>query len=118
MGITFVSKVDQTMAYFKYASFASNECLITSFQDLLKKADLEISQDFSSSNHIFAEQTKNNLKQSSKIKVFISWIDRSIRSCSVEIRSDEPHLMRNTFCEKLANQLEGLIPPSDLKVRS
>ncbi len=99
------------MAYFRYLSNLDNDCLFTSFESLLEKAGLNISKEFSSHAQIFAEEPIQAVNYQSKVKVIISWTNKSIRECSIEVRSDEPYLQKNTSCEKLAIQLQNLIPP-------
>ena len=101
------------MAYFQYECSTDNDCLLTSFKSLLENAGLLVSDEFSSDFQIFAESRAGQLNYKSKVKVLISWADRSVRTCSVEVRSDEPLLKRDTFCEKVVNDLRGLIPPKD-----
>ena len=65
------------------------------------------------------ELTSIKYKRPKRVKVLISWIDKSVRIFSVEVRSDEPFLKRDTSCERVVNQLRGLIPPKDqLPLRS
>lgn len=99
------------MAYFRYLSEIDNDCLLSSFRHLLEEAGLNVSQEFSSAAQVFAEEVTSANKYNSKVKVLISWSDKSLRHCSIEIRSDEPFLKRNTSCERVASQLRYLIPP-------
>ncbi len=106
------------MAYFKYEAESDKDCLLDSFQGLLEEAGLLVSQEFSSDAQVFAESQSDRIDYKTKVKVFISWIDKSMRSCSVEVRSDEPFLRRYTCCENIANQLRALIPPVDASSNS
>ena len=63
---------------------------------------------------MFAENQLNQIDCKIKIKVLISWADKSSRVCLVEVRSDEPQLMKDTFCEQAANQLRDLIPAKEI----
>tara|TARA_Y100001968_G_scaffold297719_1_gene307039 strand:- start:808 stop:1137 length:330 start_codon:yes stop_codon:yes gene_type:complete len=100
------------MAFFQYISEVKNDCLFTSFTDVLDRAGLRIS--FSSPAQIFAECKNVDVNYKSKVKVLISWSDKSKRECSVEVRSDEPHLRRETRCEEVHSHLLRLIPPKEL----
>tara|TARA_B100001996_G_C18100918_1_gene377302 strand:+ start:96 stop:437 length:342 start_codon:yes stop_codon:yes gene_type:complete len=104
------------MAYFHYQSETDKDCLLASFKSLLENADLLVSEEFSSDVQVFAESKSEALDYKTKVKVFISWIDKRVRICSVEVRSDEPLLRRNTSCEKVMNQLRDLIPPKDIEI--
>ena len=99
------------MAYFHYLSEAKDDCLLTCFQVLLEEHGLNILEEFSNKAQIFAEARSYNENYHAKVKVLISWSDKNLKQCSVEIRSDEPHLKRDTQCEKLAKELRCLIPP-------
>ncbi len=101
------------MAYFQYQSETDKDCLLTCFRGLLENAGLTVSEEFSSDVHVFAESQIGQIDYKTKVKVFISWLDKSVRTCSVEVRSDEPLLKRDTSCEKVVNQLRALIPPKD-----
>ncbi len=100
------------MAYFQYLSELKNDCLISSFQSILEEVGLNISQEFSNHAQIFAEEKINNKNYKSKVNVLISWSNRSLNECSIEVRSDEP-LKKGTCCEKIHNELLILIPPKD-----
>ena len=102
------------MAYFQYQSQTDKDCLLASFKTLLESAGLLVSDEFSNDFQVFAESRLGQLESKTKVKVFISWIDKSVKTCSVEVRSDERLLKRDTSCEKVVNKLRGLIPPQDL----
>tara|TARA_B100000700_G_C14892568_1_gene783436 strand:- start:53 stop:427 length:375 start_codon:yes stop_codon:yes gene_type:complete len=102
------------MAYFHYESKTDNDCLLTSFRGLLENAGLLVSDEFSSDVQVFAESQSGEINYKSKVKVFISWVDKRVRTCSVEVRSDEPLMKRDTSCEKVVNDLRALIPPKDI----
>ena len=102
------------MAYFQYQSETEMDCLLTAFKSLLENAGLVVSDEFSTDFQVFAESQPDQINYKTRVKVFISWVDRSIRTFSVEVRSDEPFLKRDTSCERVVNQLRGLIPPKDL----
>ncbi len=99
------------MAYFSYLSEIDNDCLLSSLSDSLEQAGLSISKEFSSHAQLFAEESIEKVNYQSKVKVLISWTNKTTRECSIEIRSDEPYLKKDTCCEKLALQLKNLIPP-------
>ena len=101
------------MAYFRYQSETTKDCLLTSFKSLLEKVGLIVSDEFSSNCQVFAESRSSHIDYKTRVKVFISWIDKNVRIFSVEVRSDEPFLKRDTSCEKVANQLRTLIPPKE-----
>ena len=103
------------MAYFQYQSETERDCLLTSYKGLLEKVGLIVSEEFSSEFQVFAESRPDRIDHKTRVKVFISWIDKSVRIFSVEVRSDEPFLKRDTSCEKVASQLRALIPPSGSK---
>ncbi len=105
----------QGMAYFQYLSQIDSDCLLSSFQHLLEEAGLSISEEFSSHAQIFAEDN-NEKSYHSKVKVLISWSDKNLRQCSIEVRSDEPLLKRGTSCERLTSQLRNLIPPHETSI--
>ncbi len=99
------------MAYFNYLSEAPAECLLSSFQEVLETAGLQVSMELSNSFHIFAEAKKSDdIGYQSLVKVLISWTDKNKKQCSVEVRSNEP-FRSNTNCEKIASLLITLIPP-------
>ena len=102
------------MAYFRYQSQIDTDCLLTSFKGLLENAGLLVSDEFSSGVQVFAENQLNQIDSNIKVKVLISWSDKSSRVCLIEIRSDEPQLQKNTLCEQAANQLRGLIPDKEI----
>ena len=101
------------MAYFRYLSEIDTDCLLTSFKNSLEDAGLTVLNEFSNHAQIFAEDNLNKINYQSKVKVLISWTNKSIKECSVEIRSDEPYLKKDTCCENLAIQLRSIIPPKD-----
>ncbi len=98
------------MAYFQYFSSIEEDCLISSFQAILEEIGFNISQEFSSQAQIFAEENNNKSNYKSKVNVLISWTNKNIKECSIEVRSDEP-LKKGTCCEEVANKLRILIPP-------
>ena len=102
------------MAYFQYQSKTERDCLLTSCKSMLENVGLIVSDEFSNYFQVFAESRPDQIDYKAKVKVFISWVDKSVRTFSVEVRSDEPFLKRDTTCEKVANQLRDLIPPKDL----
>ena len=53
----------------------------------------------------------------SKVNVLISWSDKSKRECTVEVRSDEPYLKKDTRCQKVHTQLRELIPPKEVSTQ-
>tara|TARA_Y100001968_G_scaffold17086_2_gene13585 strand:+ start:1756 stop:2058 length:303 start_codon:yes stop_codon:yes gene_type:complete len=99
------------MAFYQYLCAASEDCLHKSFNHSLEKVGVKISKEFSSHAQIFAEVKIPNTESISKVKVIISWVDKNIKCCSVEVRSDEPFLKKNTFCKRIANELKNVIPP-------
>ena len=101
------------MAYFHYQSETDTDCLLTSFKSLLENAGLNVSGEFSNSAQVFAEFCGDVVNFRTIVKVLISWSDKTSRVCSIEIRSDEPLLTRNTCCEKVAKKLHDLIPPKN-----
>ena len=117
MGLTiFCELLACVMAFFQYLSKVEvdGDCLLSSFTQVLENAGLHISNDFSSSAQIFAEFKSFDDDYKSKVNVLISWSDKSKRECSVEVRSDEPYLRRDTRCEKVHSQLCEVIPPKEL----
>ena len=102
------------MAYFHYQSETERDNLLATYKSLLERVGLSVSDEFSSDFQVFAESRPDRIDYTAKVKVFISWVDKSVRTFSVEVRSDEPFLKRDTSCEKVASQLRALIPPKDL----
>ena len=101
------------MAYFQYHSEIENDCLISNFKNILEKVGLNISHEFSSHAQIFAEESVNKQDYKSKVNVLISWSNKHLKECSIEVRSDEP-FKKGTSCEKLVNELRILIPPKQI----
>lgn len=101
------------MAFFQYLTEIQGDCLFSSFTQGLENAGLHVLQDLSSPAQIFAECQNIDINYKSKVNVLISWSDKLKRECSVEIRSDEPYLRRDTRCEKVHTQLRKFIPPKD-----
>ena len=99
------------MAYFRYLSQIDNDCLQSTFNNLLEAAGLSICQEFSTKSQILAEEINSKGYYKSKVKVIISWSNKQLRQCFIEVRSDEPHLKNGTRCEKIAKHLNTLIPP-------
>ena len=106
------------MAYFHYLSEVTNDCLLTSFQDLLEEAGLIVSEEFSNHSQVFAEEKPTGNKYNSLVKVLISWSDKNNKQCSIEVRSDEPYLKSDTQCEKVKSTLHKLIPPKTVTSNS
>ena len=102
------------MAYFQYLSEITSDCLVSSFQNVLEEVGLTISEEFSTHAQIFAEESVINPSYKTKVNVLISWSDKSKRECSIEVRSDEPYLKRDTRCEKVHSQLREVILPKEL----
>ena len=102
------------MSYFRYHSQIDTDCLTSSFKSLLEEAGLLVSEEFSTTSQLFAETFDGKTLSNSKVKILISWADKSTRVCLVEVRGDEPHLRKDTFCEQVANQLRDLIPVKDV----
>ncbi len=102
------------MSYFRYQSQIDTDCFLASFKSLLENAGLLVSEEFSTASQLFAETFEGKTSSSSKVKILISWADKSSGVCLVEVRSDEPHLRKNTFCERVANQLRDLIPAKEV----
>ena len=101
------------MAYFSYQSQVEADCLLSRFKSLLENAGLFVSEEFSSDVQVFAENKLDQIECKTKVKVLISWSDKRSQLCLIEVRSDEPHLMKDTLCERAANQLRGLIPAKE-----
>ena len=101
------------MAYFQYLSEITSDCLVSSFQNVLEEVGLTISEEFSTHAQIFAEESVINPSYKTKVNVLISWSNKSKRECSVEVRSDETYLKRDTRCEKVNSDLRKLIPPKE-----
>tara|TARA_B100000700_G_C15060806_1_gene865652 strand:+ start:4662 stop:4973 length:312 start_codon:yes stop_codon:yes gene_type:complete len=99
------------MAFFQYISEIETDCLHSTFKEILEEAGLDVSNEFSNSVQVFAENGLGKNNFSSKVKVFITWSDKTQKCCSIEVRSDEPFLKKNTCCERLAAKLQHLIPP-------
>ena len=99
------------MAYFRYLSHTDNDCLLSAFTHLLEDAGLNVCSECSNKSQIFAEEITSNGDYKSKVKVLISWSNKQLKQCFVEVRSDEPHLKNGTRCEEIANHLNTLIPP-------
>ncbi len=99
------------MAFFQYLTEVEGDCLFSSFTQGLENAGLHVSTDFSSPAQIFAECKSIDANYKSKVNVLISWSNKSKKECSVEVRSDEPYLKRDTRCEQVHSQLRKLIPP-------
>ena len=115
MGLTiFCELFACVMAFFQYLSEVEGDCLFSSFTQVLENAGFHISNDFSSPAQIFAECKSADVDYKSKVNVLISWSDNSKRECSVEVRSDEPYLRRDTRCQKVHSQLREVIPPKEL----
>ncbi len=102
------------MAYFQYESETEGDCLLSAFKSLLENVGLIVSDEFSTDFQVFAESRLDQIAYKARVKVFISWVDKSVRTFSVEVRSDEPFLKRDTSCQRVVNQLRDLIPPKDL----
>ena len=114
MGITiFYELTPCFMAFFQYLSEVEGDCLLSSFSQVLENAGLNISNDFSSPAQVFAEFKSADVDYKSKVNVLISWSDKSKRECSVEVRSDEPYLRKDTRCEKVHSHLREVIPPKE-----
>ena len=114
MGTTSLCEVFAcVMAFFQYLAEVDGDCLLSSFTQVLENAGLHISNDFSSTAQIFAESKSVDFDYQSKVNVLISWSDKSKRECSIEVRSDEPYLRRDTRCEKVHSQLRHMIPPKE-----
>ncbi len=99
------------MAYFQYISQVNGASLQKSFEGLLESSGLRISKEFSNPEQIFAEENSNRNGYKTKVKVLISWSDKSTKQCSIEVRSDEPFLKANTHCERVKHLLHSIIPP-------
>ena len=114
MGLTISCEILAcAMAFFQYLTKVDGDCLYSSFNKVLENAGLHVLNDFSSPAQIFAECKSTDADYKSKVNVLISWSDKSKRECSVEVRSDEPYLRRDTRCEKVHSQLQELIPPKE-----
>ena len=98
------------MSYYQYQSQIDADCLLEGCKSLLENAGLIVSEQFSSGSQVFAENQLNQIECKTKVKVLISWADKSNRICLIEVRSDEPQLRKDTFCEQLSHQLRALIP--------
>ena len=115
MGLTiFCELFACVMAFFQYLSEVEGDCLSNSSTQVLENAGFHISNDFSSPAQIFAECKSTDADYKSKVNVLISWSDKSKRECSVEVRSDEPYLRRDTRCQKVHSQLREVIQPKEL----
>ena len=106
------------MSYFQYQSQIDSDCLLSSFKSLLENAGLLVSEEFSSGGQVFAENQLGQMECKTRIKVLISWADKRNNLCLIEVRSDEPQLRKDTFCEQLTNQLRDLIPAKETSSNS
>ena len=102
------------MAYFQYQSETERDCLLSAYKSLLENVGLIVSDEFSNDFQVFAESRSDQIDYKKRVKVLISWIDKSVKTFSIEVRSDEPFLKKDTSCERVVNQLRGLIPPKDV----
>ena len=98
------------MAYFRYLSESNNDCLIQEFAALLEESEIIISKEFSSSVQVFAIAIDNEDKLKRQAKIIITWNNKFIKQCLIEIRTDEPSFTKGTFCESIANRLKSKIP--------
>lgn len=98
------------MAYFCYLIETNHDCLISTFGDLLDEAGFNVLRQFSNQAQVFAESVPNESNPTSKVKILISWSNKSLGQCSLEVRSDEPHLKNHTSCEQVAKYLHSIIP--------
>ncbi len=106
-------KFQDFMAYFQYFSQVQTDCLLSNFESLLEQAGLRVSKEYSNQAQIFAEDKNREQGCQIIVKVIISWSDKALRKCSIEIRSDEPYSKRNTRCETINKLLHSIIPPHE-----
>ena len=99
------------MAYFQYLSEIDSDCLFESYKKTLEELGLTISEESSSHAQLFAEESGNKFNYQSRVNVLISWSNKTLRECSIEVRSDEPYSKKGTCCEDVVNKLRDLIPP-------
>ena len=114
MGITKVKH--SFMAFIQYLSQAESESLVNSFVPKLENYGMNIPKEFCYSKQLYAEfnNPNNNL---SKVNLLISWVNKTQRTCSVEIWSDEPFLQKKTMFRKVHLDIRQLIKPLNLSSR-
>lgn len=101
------------MALYTWLSSPPGECLFDHFGQVLDDLGLQICQEASSEQQIFATEVATaGMLQSNKVNVTVSWASSSKRTCQVEVRSSEPMFKRDTRCEKLAEALRSHAPPT------
>ena len=104
------------MAFIQYLSQAESESLVDSFVPKLENYGMNIPKRFCHSKQLYAEFNIPN-KNFSKVNLLISWVNKTQRTCSVEIWSDEPFLQKKTMCRKVHLDIRQLIKPLNLSSR-
>ncbi len=102
------------MAYFQYLAESTSQSSLYDFTPTLENFGFIISKEFSTPSQLYAEIFDEKALSSSKVNVLISWANKSSRLFLIEVRSDEPHLKKDTFCKRITNKLCDLIPPKEI----
>tara|TARA_Y100001968_G_scaffold227709_1_gene210492 strand:- start:26 stop:355 length:330 start_codon:yes stop_codon:yes gene_type:complete len=102
------------MAYFQYLAEIKDHSSLYGFTPILENFGFIISKEFSTPSQLYAEIFEGKALSSSKVNVLISWANKSSRLCLIEVRSEEPHLKKDTFCKRTINKLRDLIPPKEV----
>ena len=94
------------MALFKFTAQENKESLIEIFENMLNELGIEIIIEFTNKNQVFAQVSPNSNHLDQSVKIFISWISKEKKMFCVEVRSNEPQLKGNTYCEQIQKKLE------------
>ena len=97
------------MAYLKLQGGSPHTSLSSIFTKPFKEYGINIIKEFSHDKQIFAETRPNKDKLNSLVKILILWENENERRFIVEIRSSEPQLKGNTYCQEVANKIQKII---------
>ena len=103
------------MALFKFTERENQDSLIEIFDNILNELGIKIISEFTNQNQVFAQvnPSSNHLDQS--VKIFISWLSKEKKMFCVEVRSNEPQLKENTYCEQIQKRIQGALKSKAIK---
>ncbi len=102
----------QFMALYSWTSFSGSDSLFEAFSASLLEVGLEIMEDASNDQQLYAVEPANkSLNQSSRVNVIVFWACSDKSKYQIEVRSSEPMFKTNTRCENLAKELKNILPP-------
>lgn len=100
------------MALIKWLTVTDKSCLQTLMHEQIADLGMVIDPLVSNSQQVYAVKSSvGEISRHSRVKLIASWTDRSTGEFQIEVLSDEPLLLQETQCKRMAAALRRAFPP-------